>query len=463
MSNGKGTIRERIYVQGILKAVSPLVVGCGEERQTDIDLIRDAEGIPFIPGTSLAGSSRQFLNNLLEEADRNVVYTVFGRKEKQSIQSLVSFFDALPVNGKPLMESVRDGIRLVYETKTVGTHQHRDKKSGGAKYDYEIVETDAEFTFRLEMAVRDSDSIFQNLEKEKIYDLLYQLLVSLQNERVRVGAKTRRGFGKIRLENVNILHLDMENPGDVQRWIEFDRAFASTPDTLDVSHFKTDKLLIKKETDIRITAEFKIPYSILIRHYGTDPGDADASHLMSGENAVIPGTSWNGAVSHAIYNILEEMDYETLWQKEIKNDLFGTEKGKDARASRIAFEESVIHKRISITNYTRNKVDRFTGGVVDSALFDEKPVFGGTTSLCITIKNAEPWEAGLILLALRDLGNGIHTVGGDANIGRGILQCQRITIDKEPLTLDSEKEKYYFKALYSFLNKKKGENHDRCK
>jgi CRISPR/Cas system CSM-associated protein Csm3 (group 7 of RAMP superfamily) len=450
---GKGEIRERIYMQGQLKALSPLIIGSGEERHTDIDLLRDAEGMPFIPGTSLAGSIRHFLEAKLDEEEKTVLETVFGKKDKESIQSSVMFFDAPLLHDSPFNVSTRDGIRLNYETKTVDVHIDRDEASGGAKYDYEIIETGARFDFRMEMTIR--DTLLEQIEKDRLYDLVFLLVESLQDCGIALGAKTRRGFGSLRLQHLNILHLHMKEKEDVKKWLEFEWPFQSS---LNISHFKRDKLQLKEDKDIHISINFKIPYSLLIRHYSIHARDADASHLMSGENPVIPGTSWNGAISHSVYNILKELDHETLWEKEVKEQFFGTEKGKKPRASRIIFRESIINNHESVT-YTRNKVDRFTGGVVETALFDEKPVFGGDTSLEITIKDAEPWEVGLILLALNDLSHGIQTIGGDANIGRGILQGETININKQPLS----EEKFYYKELYKYLSKKKGKTNGRRK
>ena len=42
-------IVERIYIKGELELVSPLILGSGEEENTDIDVLRDWEGKPFIP------------------------------------------------------------------------------------------------------------------------------------------------------------------------------------------------------------------------------------------------------------------------------------------------------------------------------------------------------------------------------------------------------------------------------
>ena len=192
-------------------------------------------------------------------------------------------------------------------------------------------------------------------------------------------------------------------------------------------------------TDISVT--FDIPYSILIRHESGDPSAPDVTHLTSNGQPIISGTSWSGALRHAVHHLLQDMlRGMNRSEAEIKdkttmllNRLFGTvdEDTKTARASRVRIKESLIMGGQSLT-YTRNKIDRFTGGVVNSALFDEQPHYGGKVTLYIAIKDAQDWQKGLLLLALKDLGNGIQPIGGEANVGRGILANPNIqtTIDE---------------------------------
>ena len=99
--------------------------------------------------------------------------------------------------------------------------------------------------------------------------------------------------------------------------------------------------------------------------------------------------------------------------------------------------------------YTRNKVDRFTGGVVDGALFDEKPVYGGKVNLNMEIKNAKDYEKGMVILALKELQNGIQTVGGGSNIGRGRLENNQETFTDDDTT--------YLSALAEKLNSEGGQ------
>ena len=73
----------------------------------------------------------------------------------------------------------------------------------------------------------------------------------------------------------------------------------------------------------------------------------------------------------------------------------------------------------------RVSIDRFTGGALETALFNEQPVFGGKDSrLTLTLCLREPGEAeiGLLLQLLKDLWTGDLPVGGQGSVGRGRLQ-----------------------------------------
>lgn len=462
-------IERRIYVRGRLHLDSPLVIGSGEDENTNIDLIRDGDGEPFIPGTSLAGCLRHHLEEILpgevlpggKERANPIVYAVFGEKEKESKLSLLTVFDAIPLplslsaDGSAYTVSTRDGLELDYITKTVTEHTASDEDRdarGGAKYDYEIIEPGAAFDLKLELVTRKMN----HDQLDGIYDALALLLTALENGNIRLGAKSRRGFGKLRLTDTKILELDMEQKKDVGKWINFDWDFLSHTTLAELGK---NVLSLKAPSHTTISVDFSIPYSLLIRHYNDDPSDDDAAQLMSRGKPVIPGTSWNGALLHAVHDILGQLvEDEEIFEKtftKIKHDLFGfVAPGKEdskSQASRIIIDESIIRDGTPIS-YTRNKVDRFTGGVVDSALFSEKAIYGGSVGLIVTVKESKGWDIGLLLLALKDMANGIQPVGGDSNIGRGVLKAENKNISVNGQPLPKEDDNPYFKEFYVYIN-----------
>lgn len=75
-------------------------------------------------------------------------------------------------------------------------------------------------------------------------------------------------------------------------------------------------------------------------------------------------------------------------------------------------------------------IDRFTGGGRDSAKFDAVVLWQPKFSVRLFLENPEPWELGWLALVLRDLNDGLATVGfGSA---KGFGQC---TIDNRKLTI----------------------------
>ena len=115
---------------------------------------------------------------------------------------------------------------------------------------------------------------------------------------------------------------------------------------------------------------------------------------------------------------------------------FGAKKSKDKenRKSCIRFSESRIEGGKWVT-YTRNAIDRFTGGTVDGALYTEKTYYNGNTELCIDCdfsgmeQEGRNHFASVMAAAIMDLHGGYMAVGGLTAVGRGIFKITEIWID----------------------------------
>ena len=445
------SISQRLFIKGELTVLSPLVIGKGEDEHTDIDVIRDINGLPFIPGTSLAGVFRHFLRTYLDDVNGDehpIIKALFGKTGKDSTLSMLMISDSQLQKDSGHHVAVRDGLKIDYLTKSVGKHKDKDDEAGGgAKYDYEVIEPGAVFNLKIELIIRENHPGI-----DEIYDSTAFILKHLEAGSLRVGAKTSRGMGQIQLKNINIMKLDMKNKKDAETWIDFDWQQWNFEPNITLAGMATNKLTFISPDHFTISTIFCIPYSILIRHYNSDPAADDTTHLRSNGRYVIPGTSWNGALRHAIHSQLDQLKVNQKKIDEIMDKMFGTvdPQKKTAFASRVTIEESIIEEEQAMS-YTRNKVDRFTGGVVDSALFTEKPVYRGSVSLNLTLKNPKDWEKGILLLALKDIANGIQPVGGAANVGRGILQADFKNIKVNGIPLATESERTYFQSLCSYL------------
>ena len=95
------------------------------------------------------------------------------------------------------------------------------------------------------------------------------------------------------------------------------------------------------------------------------------------------------------------------------------------RGSRLRTSESVLTGENSEgapaqLRVARIRIDRFTGGVVDGALFDEEPVYASRTHTQLELRNPKPGEIGLLLLVVRDLLTRDLPLGGSVGVGRGV-------------------------------------------
>ncbi|MEO0237630.1 MAG: RAMP superfamily CRISPR-associated protein [candidate division WOR-3 bacterium] len=414
------------YIKGILEAISPILIGNGEDELTDIDFVRDGEGKIFVPATTIAGKIRSFLKNCIKD---DLIDYCFGNliDENGDVgnQSIFKFYDGNVCEKEK--NKVREGVSIDYETKT-----SIDK----SKFDYEIVDVSNKFLLRLEVVLRENI-----LYKEKeIEEIIYIIISSLKNGEISFGAKTNRGLGKVILQDEKIQKVDVSK--NIKEWINFQ--WDSIKENIryeDLNH----KIFNLDKSDIcKIEVFFDIPYSILIREYKIEE-DVDATQIQSNGRPIIPGTSWAGFFRSSCYQVLKELNKDA---EKVINDLFGyvKESDKTSKPSKIVFEESVIENGKLIPN-TRIRIDRFTGGNIESALFCNEPCFNGKTKLKIFLKEKDESLMNsyieLLMLVLREIDNGIYAIGGETNVGRGLLKISKVLVnDKEKYIKDFEKNGY---------------------
>ena len=119
------------------------------------------------------------------------------------------------------------------------------------------------------------------------------------------------------------------------------------------------------------------------------------------------------------------------------------EKQSGKRSKLLVDETYISTKKLSAMRQTRNRIDRFTGSTIDSALFCEEPVWQQkldekTVTLKACLKNCSKAEAGLMLLLLKDLWLGNMNIGSGRGVGRGVLRGVHCQIDYAGTTYTME-------------------------
>jgi len=429
--------RYRYVALGCWKAASALHLG-GEseafEHATDMALLRDSSGEFYIPAASIAGAGRNYLaRELLTVADYErgrgaeppAMLDLFGggsparNNPARQYASLLSTFDA-PRSDGPNLET-RDGVRI-------------DPRYGvaadQAKYDFEVLPRDTSFQFRMDLVE------YAQPLRASAGDVLQHfagLLCAFQEGRIRLGARTRRGLGQGRLVNLKVYRLDLAQKGGLLAWL---RQTPEAGEDVTVAVLGQPPLATGGRLTFRIEAKLDLRTSLLIRSATGDPADPDVMHLCENGAPLLSGSSLAGPLRHRVERIAKTLgiaDAERLVKR-----MFGgapeswKPRGNQPRDPEEIATASRVHvseQQLTTGQYhvqSRVRIDRFTGGARDAALFEEAPLWpngpGHAAEISIVLEDPQPREQGLLLLALKDLWLGDLTLGGEAAAGRGVFE-----------------------------------------
>ncbi|MGE4056660.1 MAG: RAMP superfamily CRISPR-associated protein, partial [Vicinamibacterales bacterium] len=252
------------------------------------------------------------------------------------------------------------------------------------------------------------------------------------------GAKRSRGLGRVSTVWA-AWRFDLGSPEGWLAWTlsDHERPFAANPDQSCIR----DALEQVAPEDVRplelpgdrrervvIDVDLTLAHDILVRSPGTDPGAPDASHLHSGGTAILPGTSLAGVMRTQALRIAKLLrdnhNDAAIWIDRLFGPRFEGQRPSvklRPRASRLHIGEARLEGS-QPQRQTRVAIDRFTGGVVDTALFDEQTEVDARATVRLELWNPRPGELGIVLLVLKDLLDGSLPVGGTSSVGRGVLR-----------------------------------------
>lgn len=420
-------ILKRCYITVKIELASPLALSNGFDENTDSDVLRNGLGEIFVPGTSIAGAFRNYLDKKKNEPG------IFGYSKpmentKDSGRMSSIFISDLYLKNTNIAE--RDGIKLNDDKIVDDT----------GKFDYEIVETGATGSLKIEQVVREQDVPEEKDTPSDIDSIVKNeisiLLSALDSGEIRLGSKKNRGCGWISVKEV---YYDSFTDTQRNEWIEYCKNLQKRDSNNQWNDWKIE--LNDKSKYISISIPLKLVGGISIRRYSAQPQQSDYEHITikktGKENSekipVIPGSSWNGAIRNCAKRIMKELKMPEIDTK--LNVWFGMNatdaaKKADMRQSMVVFKESIIKGAVELP-ITRNKVNRFDASTVNSALYSETSYFGGTTILEILVQKKEnEYEndlivkplIGLLTLIIKELEEGYLAVGGQTSVGRGIFE-----------------------------------------
>ena len=414
----------KIILKANLELISPLMIGSGESEISDRDILLNKEGKPFIPASS-------FMGKLYNELSSDKKKKYFGQKKagendkneeenkaessKFEHQSYIICDDLHLSDDSAKNTAIRDGIRINPETGLV------EKET---KFDYQVLEPGNHFALEMSINVEPDDNY------NDCKELMKNIVNVLSNRQFALGGKTSSGFGNLQAQNIKVMEYDFADKKQAAAYL-----LKKETENLFSEYIEENPML---NDEFRINASFQIVNSFLIRSYSKTPYGSDATQIKCGDKFVLPGTSLRGALRARAQKILN-----LLWEN--KKDevdmfiaaLFGTtsleKKNEYSVPSSLYVSETVIDN-VKCEMQNRIQIDRFTGGTIESALFDSMPVFpvpndeAQLVNLTLTIHKPLPSQKGLLLLLLKDLYTSELPIGGEKNVGRGLLKGTKATV-----------------------------------
>ncbi len=406
-------INKRIIVEGDLILETPAHFGSGDEMGSLVPLIADEiTNQPLLTGASIAGALRSYLWTREhgygeKQNSKGMAALLFGgaRQDQQGDQSCLIVDDAYGENAKV---ELRDGVKIDPKSRTAGERK---------LYTFMVWSAGAKFPLRFELLITEGS------DESRLRQALAVALSGLENGEITLGARKRRGYGRVKIDSWRVRQFDLTKSVGLIAWIK--EGDASLPEKSIVPNlFKALNVSAQFEDRrerFTLQAQFTLESSLLIR---ADSEVADMGHLHSNGNPVLSGTSLAGAIRARALKIAKTLavaDADRLIDEMF--GIFGKQATNNRTASRVSVEEHLISGGESERwVQSRVSIDRFTGGALDTALFDQQPQFGGKVQVKLELRSPKDHEIGLLLLVLKDLWTSDLPLGGESSAGRGRLR-----------------------------------------
>jgi CRISPR/Cas system CSM-associated protein Csm3 (group 7 of RAMP superfamily) len=432
---------------------TPFMVGGQDAFDTDAQFVTDANDLPAIPGTSVAGALRARFLGLTDEKTTNRLFGYQRGNKGHGSRLEVTWAHIhnsrdLPADGLLTAGVDEDAVLRHARMATVRDHVrigHLGAAEDRGKFDERPVPAGHRFTF--EMRLRHDGSLEPSWQT---------LLGILCDPAFRLGGKTRRGYGAFDVVALNVGRFDLARPDDFQAWCSHPVALNRPAPSLNrptpsLSPSSLPELANQADT-VRIRLELRPEDFWFIGGGSDDAADLapmtdsrvtweDGKGTVGAEQPVLPATSLKGALAHRVafhFNALrsvyadtvEKPDEVTAGNNEGVRQLFGaikqsSDQREEGHPGRVFIDDLYIDDPGAQKYVNHVSIDRFTGGAIQGALFLERPFFGGgpfETMLTITRANDVSVDCRKALRkAIEDLVEGRLGIGSGTNRGNGFF------------------------------------------
>lgn len=414
-----------IFIANItIKAKTALKIASGQKDfLQDSPIQKDWNNLPMILGTSLAGVLRK-------ELDEKLANELFGdenAKKKDSKGSKLIISNALLLNEN---REVNEGLileksKFLKEFEILPRREHTAINAKGttvnnSKFDEEVVFAGSEFKFSISLLTNNPE------EDKKSFEMILNLL---STSHLRIGGGSTKGFGQIKVKKIDYKLFDMAS----KEFADFENSLntKSLIESYDIKAVQSEKY-----TTYKVSLEADDFFM-----FGSGFGDSEAdmtpiyekqvdyeNKCFTHKKVLIPASSIKGAISHRTtfyYNKEHDIFIESNKKPfEVVESIFGAKKDSDnGLKGKIIISDAYLEE-VQTKVFDHVSIDRFTGGAIDGALFQEKTISSKEKiKLEILLNNDindnEAIEA--FKSALTDLTSGMLSLGGATTKGHGVF------------------------------------------
>jgi len=456
----------RITVQ----AITPVSIQAGQADLTyDTTLVRDANGLPALPATSIRGVLRHLYRQKFDINSSNQVFGSVSLDNKENEDNkgtsqtsrlqvswgIIHNAQNTPVEAHIMRSGDDELLAFVRRSQPILRERvklnHRGSHADEGKFDVAAAPTGSRFTFEIKYW------------SDKANDTTWNhLLSAMTHPAFRLGSNTRSGLGALEVidKGIKARCFNLKERECIDAWQALGRSLDSKEGLFDVTHPPADKVPVEAQ-DQTLSITVKLTADDFIRFGGGDHtmlnnefNQPHAQYMqsepciiwkgsqgsLSQRYPLVPASSIKGALAHRLLyhsnlknnHFADQLEPEEQYQyvQREHNDtairLLGYAKNNDgAGAVGCLLIDDVYLDNQTSQQYSQlwhNRINRFTGGVIGTALFSEEVLFRPSFELHITVLQPDllRQEDRLAFDAtLTDLCNGLLPLGAGGSRGLG--------------------------------------------
>ena len=374
------------YIRVTIRSLGPWRVGAVGQDQSALETLRDADGKPVLPPSSLAGSFRAGIDEAARELLMGREKTRDGKREFRA--SALWFLGTRLTGGGGGRPEIRR------RTATAVDRNRRAARNHGSHDVEEVYDTGA-----IQLYLRHEGDPTEALR------LLGQW-------RVTIGGGISTGLGRARIAAIRYRTLDLSQPADLLQ----DGA---------------DQPVAAGESSTLLEATICIE--------GLNLPTQDPKDRPRPEDHWFHGTRWKGILRGRVEYIGRSLGLDVCGAEDQQwrgcgecsvCEVFGS---GETGVGRWSFHFSPLefdHPE----GRTRNAIDRFTGGAAEKKLFPERTVTTRARLVIGRLGDIEAhhaWVLKALLLALRDMREGYLGIGGRTSTGLGSVRFEDLRLGEE--------------------------------